>query len=424
MDSEAKEGVSRWMEALFGQWRPPIRGGSPIPARGRAFEGGKTFVFQLTQVFFGSSSPPETSRALDDETDPEQALEVARAHGVVAICHEALIRMKDRNATLSAAGELFLRERQLAAYRSIRTGRDLAQIVDAFHRAGILPVLLKGASLAFNVYPDPSLRPMGDLDLLVRKEDASKAQGALATLGYSPAFVAATRWEEENLLAHLPHQRAPGRIPVEIHFRLFPRAMPYFPDEEGLWDRVVWTTVEGRRALRLAPSDELLYLCGHLRKHAPSLYQLIWFCDVALLWRKMGAGELGIFFHLLAQSPRREEIEAVVRTARAWFLGEAVEAAHDLEAVMDSPLTVPDRDRPEALLRMEELLGHMPGWGPRVRFVAGYLFPRLSYIQQFHQVETRRGAWRWRLLRPFWVIGRAMGALRARRGKQKAPALR
>ncbi len=382
-------------------------------------EGGKSLVFQLTQLFFESSSPPQTSLALDDETDPEQALEVARAHGVAAICHEALIRIKGRNGTLSATEELFLRERQLAAFRSIRTGRDLAQIVDAFHGAGILPVLLKGASLAFNVYPDPSLRPMGDLDLLVRKEDTSKAQGALATLGYSPELVAATRWEEENLLAHLPFQSAPGRIPVEIHFRLFPRVMPYFPGEESLWGRVVSTTVEGKQALRLAPPDELLYLCGHLRKHVPSLYRLLWFCDVALLWRKMGAGEFATFFDLLAQSPRREEIEAVVRTARAWFLGEAVEAGHNLDVVMDSPLTVSHRDRPEALLRMEELLGHMPGWGPRARFVAGYLFPRLSYIRQFHQAETRRGAWGWRLLRPFWVIGRAMGALRARRGQKK-----
>ena len=45
---------------------------------------------------------------------------------------------------------------------------------------------LKGANLAYRHYPDPALRPMADLDLLVHPENAQQALAALEMLGYIP----------------------------------------------------------------------------------------------------------------------------------------------------------------------------------------------------------------------------------------------
>src|SRR5262245_40825590 len=46
--------------------------------------------------------------------------------------------------------------------------QELGRLLDAFARAGIPVVVLKGAALACSTYPEPWLRPREDTDLLVR----------------------------------------------------------------------------------------------------------------------------------------------------------------------------------------------------------------------------------------------------------------
>ena len=62
--------------------------------------------------------------------------------------------------------------------------RELARILESFSEAGIPVILLKGAALALTVYEDIGLRPMGDLDLLVRPEDLRKAWQIMGKLNY------------------------------------------------------------------------------------------------------------------------------------------------------------------------------------------------------------------------------------------------
>src|SRR5438105_2268443 len=65
---------------------------------------------------------------------------------------------------------------KLAAAREASTLRQqaiqcqLVEILDACRPAGIEPLVLKGAYLAAHIYPQPGLRPMNDIDLLVRPE--------------------------------------------------------------------------------------------------------------------------------------------------------------------------------------------------------------------------------------------------------------
>jgi hypothetical protein len=60
----------------------------------------------------------------------------------------------------------------------------LTDILTCFQKAGI-DVLVKGAALAHLVYPQPVLRPMRDLDILVRAEDAYRAYALLPEIGFT-----------------------------------------------------------------------------------------------------------------------------------------------------------------------------------------------------------------------------------------------
>lgn len=105
-----------------------------------------------------------------------------------------------------------------------RTGSMLSactEILDALHQAGIQAVLLKGAVLSPIYYPDPFLRPLADLDLLIRPQDlAASREIMLRQLGYRYY----SRSAEDEVYLRGERQEniwAPDNVhPVEIHFAL------------------------------------------------------------------------------------------------------------------------------------------------------------------------------------------------------------
>ncbi len=62
----------------------------------------------------------------------------------------------------------------------------LAEIVQRFQAAGIDLLVLKGAALAYMLYPQPLLRPMRDIDILVRAADVYRAYALLPEIGFTP----------------------------------------------------------------------------------------------------------------------------------------------------------------------------------------------------------------------------------------------
>lgn len=93
----------------------------------------------------------------------------------------------------------------------------LARVLAALNKAGIQPILLKGAAhLVEGIYPAPGIRIVGDIDLLVATDEAAAATAALHAIGFvtPPTPVSKTHH-------HLPmmHDHE-ARLTVEIHTRV------------------------------------------------------------------------------------------------------------------------------------------------------------------------------------------------------------
>jgi hypothetical protein len=73
---------------------------------------------------------------------------------------------------------------ELSRRRSLQQLRELARIAAAFAAEGIDYFLLKGCGVAVLYYEHPLLRPMQDIDLIVRPADAPRVQQLLFELGY------------------------------------------------------------------------------------------------------------------------------------------------------------------------------------------------------------------------------------------------
>ena len=112
----------------------------------------------------------------------------------------------------------------------------LGQILRELHARDIPVIVLKGAYLADVVYADSALRPMGDIDLLVRQEDLQAVAQTLTDLGYqaSKEF-----WLDFELQVgkHLPPFVKTGAPPIELHWRLLDPDIPFEIDQAGLWQR-------------------------------------------------------------------------------------------------------------------------------------------------------------------------------------------
>ena len=80
-------------------------------------------------------------------------------------------------------------EMSFSRARAGRLQETLGSVVAALREAGVEVVALKGAALAFFHYPEPGLRPMGDLDLLLREpRDLGRATAVLSRAGWRALF--------------------------------------------------------------------------------------------------------------------------------------------------------------------------------------------------------------------------------------------
>jgi hypothetical protein len=163
---------------------------------------------------------------------------------------------------------------------SLSMTAELFRILDAFERAGIETLLVKGPIVSFLAYGDPAVRGYVDLDLLVRDAAILPACRILTALGFEPdvpeAAILAGKIPGEYLF-----KRAGAQQLVELHtektFRYYPQPMRI----EDLYSRQRRVPLEGRDVPALCLEDELVLNCIHGAKHFWD--RLMWPADIAAI---------------------------------------------------------------------------------------------------------------------------------------------
>lgn len=140
----------------------------------------------------------------------------------------------------------------------------------AFAAAGIPAIWLKGFALAHTVYPQPLLRPMGDLDVLVPYEQRHAALAAAESLGYHKHLYEPELFADYDELRHHYHLRGhvEDLVALELHFRLLmgDKLLPP-PEMDWFWQQsrpVVWKDLAFSA---LSPAAQLLYVSAHAIIH-------------------------------------------------------------------------------------------------------------------------------------------------------------
>ena len=290
-----------------------------------------------------------------------------------------------------------LREsRRIAGVHNLYLLRALAGCLRAFAAATIPVVVLKGVALAHAVYRDFSLRPMSDVDLLVRRDDLPTITALLTQLGYfidrmepRPGMVA----EHENELAF----RKPGtfEMAIDVHWTLFDS--PYYQDHiamDWFWDTAQPASIAEVPTLILGREALLIHLCGHLALHHAENGLLWWHDIVELLatcrdeidWREVleRTRSYGLALPMRAVLGNVGEDWGVAIPPDVLSALRALPHTRAEERVFE---WLRDRARP-AGPRFWADLSSMTGWSRRLRFAATQLFPSAAYMRQRYAIRN------------------------------------
>lgn len=147
------------------------------------------------------------------------------------------------------------------AVRNMRLYHEFRQIAGALQAASIPLIVLKGAYLAEAVYQNIALRQMGDMDLLVPKEDLAAASEIVVQMGYQPERPFSLDWDPT--FKHLPRFVNPNVGSVELHWNITPRNEPYSIAPAEFWEHSQETRIADIPVRALSFEDVLLVLCEH-----------------------------------------------------------------------------------------------------------------------------------------------------------------
>lgn len=282
------------------------------------------------------------------------------------------------------------------------------RVVPHLEAAGFRPILLKGHTIAAWLYPDPSERVYGDLDILVPPACEDAVIRSLEELGFrallDPRMLRTSSTEEQPL-------RDGNGVVIDLHtaikgVRLDPqRAWEIFDELTVPWN---WA---GTQVRALAPSARALHLSLHVAQRG--------LVDVK------AAQDLALGLAVLDRSLWEEAARlADTLNATAAFAAGLMLLPEGSRLLDDLGVTPPtDREtrmRAAAASTSAVFLERAMSattWPQRVRVIRGRMFPSAEWLRLFEpeRTRTRRGLLWTRITRPLQVISRLPAAFVERR---------
>ena len=342
---------------------------------------------------------------LESRVHWQRLFALADQHGVQPLLHQSLDGVRD--LIPAEHWRALEQSHQTNLHKALLLSRELIRIVRHLRESGLDVMPYKGPALAEFLYGDIALRQSGDIDLLVRLPQFSRAQAALAKLGYEPQMSFSHAEQSAYLKSgyECVFDGPAGRNVLEVQWAVEPRFYTVDFDMDCVFDRAVTVAVAGQEMKTPSPADLFLILAVHAAKHAWA--RLIWISDLARLmtlpsldwdWIASQAKDLGLLRivtismllanRLLGEAipepardriPRRKIDEELVSAVQQHILSES---AVNVEALGYFRLMLRLRERTTDRLRFLTRLAFTPGPGEwkAVRLPAS-LFPLYRVVR-------------------------------------------
>ncbi|NIM59469.1 MAG: hypothetical protein GTO16_11090, partial [Candidatus Aminicenantes bacterium] len=226
--------------------------------------------------------------AEENNLDWDRFLKKAKENGVSAVVYSKLNRIKKDCPCIP----LFVFEELKKIYYMNATKNslifeELGKVLNTFRKSGIQVIALKGAALAEKIYGNLALRPMTDVDLLVKKEDLFCLDKQMKKLGYRPSDISIDDIDfSSTYLTTLDYRSfSANSASFHVHWHFVNSTVPnesYIKNIkiEDIWRDAEKTKIADEETLVMAPHQLLIHLSEHALRITHSLSKLSLLCDI------------------------------------------------------------------------------------------------------------------------------------------------
>lgn len=345
----------------------------------------------MTELEVRTATPSDVAAfGLADRRDPVIApraewpaflasLQVHRLTGLALAAAEARVL----HLTAHQRQELTNRHREAMAL-ALTIERELLHVEAVLRKEGVDAIVLKGPAVAHSAYPDPSWRPFGDLDLLVRTTSWRAACLALEGSGRHRRLPEPRPGFDERFGKAAVHRGRSG-IEVDLHRTLVLGPFGLWIRPEKVFEHTAPLMLGGRAFERLDDTRLMLHACVHaaLGWRAP------------FLWTVRDVGQIavmpGVDWEALEALAERWRLQVVIQHAlrMAWeILG--MRMPPEAGRVLALPSRRSERRALDAYVTEQRSRGGtavstlraIPGVAPKAAYLRALLFPKRDFLQQ------------------------------------------
>ena len=157
-----------------------------------------------------------------------------------------------------------------------RQAKCLGEVFKELNRQKIKAVLFRGLDLSVHAYGDPSLRDIGDIDIMANSETTPAIRTLLQRNGWKADRVAANNFSRDNQTIDLHLD------PFNLSRHFF-RKYTFAYQSEIISAEIIEGKLRGQRVYRYSKEAQFVLLAWHAQKH--SYERLNWLVDMAFLVR-------------------------------------------------------------------------------------------------------------------------------------------
>ncbi|MFH1459657.1 MAG: nucleotidyltransferase family protein [Candidatus Omnitrophota bacterium] len=161
--------------------------------------------------------------------------------------------------------------------RALFIEKSLTQLINQLNQENIDVLLIRGIDFMVNLYPEPGMRAMSDIDIVIKSEDLLQVADVFKRLGYANPQGYLYLFSRDNLHYDI-HLDWAG------FWRIASRNVNIGIKNKSVWQRAKCFSRELTHIRTLDDCDSILACCAHLQEH--SYKRIIWFYDLALLLNK------------------------------------------------------------------------------------------------------------------------------------------
>lgn len=235
----------------------------------------KELIFLVSRVRLDEKELSQIRTLLKNDLDWNYIFEVSKKEMTSCLIyhHLDIYGLKDY-IPIYILGEL--RQIYYANFtRNMLIREEMKKLLEIFNTEKIRTILLKGFFLAEKIYKNLALRPMTDIDILIKKEDFPKVNEILSSLGYSSIINSYHILDNPFLYSatfSCQNHRVMDSFSIDLHWHILSSTwlMGFLSDGidmRRIWEQAEPIKIDNVDVLTLSPAHLLIFLSLHGFSH-------------------------------------------------------------------------------------------------------------------------------------------------------------